>query len=206
MVNVKSSEMEDDKKKEIRCITEPVTLRAAEDSRTVEGYAAVFDRSSDRLDFEEVIERGAFDGVIESSDVMALLNHDIRRGLLARSQNGKGTLTLTVGAKGLRYSFEAPKFAAGDELVENVRRGDVKESSFAFTVEKDTWEKKSDGTWKRTIHKIGRLYDVSPVYAAAYSQTSVYMRGKELAEEAIRKAEGEMPDSYYENLKSKYNI
>ena len=189
----------EDEKREIRCIAEPVTLREAEESRTVEGYAAVFDRSSDRLDFEEVIERNAFDGVIEKSDVMALLNHDIRRGLLARSTNGKGTLTLTVDAKGLRYSFEAPKFAAGDELVENVRRGDVQESSFAFTVEKDTWEKKDDGTWKRTIHKIARLYDVSPVYNAAYSQTSVYMRGKEQAEKELEER-NRIPDSYYENL------
>jgi HK97 family phage prohead protease len=195
----------EDEKREIRCIAEPVTLREAEESRTVEGYAAVFDRSSDRLDFEEVIERNAFDGVIEKSDVMALLNHDIRRGLLARSTNGKGTLTLTVDAKGLRYSFEAPKFAAGDELVENVRRGDVQESSFAFTVEKDTWEKKDDGTWKRTIHKIARLYDVSPVYNAAYSQTSVYMRGKELAEKELEER-NRVPDSYYENLKTKYNV
>lgn len=195
----------EDEKREIRCIAEPVTLREAEESRTVEGYAAVFDRSSDRLDFEEVIERNAFDGVIEKSDVMALLNHDIRRGLLARSINGKGTLTLTVDAKGLRYSFEAPKFAAGDELVENVRRGDVQESSFAFTVEKDTWEKKDDGTWKRTIHKIARLYDVSPVYNAAYSQTSVYMRGKEQAEKELEER-NRIPDSYYENLKTKYNV
>ena len=195
----------EDEKKEIRCIAEPVTLREAEESRTVEGYAAVFDRSSDRLDFEEIIERNAFDGVIEKSDVMALLNHDIRRGLLARSTNGKGTLTLTVDAKGLRYTFEAPKFATGDELVENVRRGDVKESSFAFTVEKDTWEKKEDGTWKRTIHKIARLYDVSPVYNAAYSQTSVYMRGKELAEKELEER-NRVPDSYYENLKTKYNV
>ena len=195
----------EDEKKEIRCIAEPVTLREAEESRTVEGYAAVFDRSSDRLDFEEVIERNAFDGVIEKSDVMALLNHDIRRGLLARSTNGKGTLTLTVDAKGLRYSFEAPKFATGDELVENVRRGDVQESSFAFTVEKDTWEKKDDGTWKRTIHKIARLYDVSPVYNAAYSQTSVYMRGKEQAEKELEER-NRIPDSYYENLKTKYNV
>ena len=185
----------EDEKREIRCIAEPVTLREAEESRTVEGYAAVFDRSSDRLDFEEGIER----------NVMALLNHDIRRGLLARSTNGKGTLTLTVDAKGLRYSFEAPKFAAGDELVENVRRGDVQESSFAFTVEKDTWEKKDDGTWKRTIHKIARLYDVSPVYNAAYSQTSVYMRGKEQAEKELEER-NRIPDSYYENLKTKYNV
>lgn len=46
---------------------------------------------------------------------------------------------------------------------------------------------KNDGTWKRTVSKIGNLYDVSPVYNAAYSKTSVYMRGKDIAEEELRK-------------------
>lgn len=38
--------------------------------------------SSDGLSFEEVIEHGSLDGVIEKSDVFALLNHDQSRGFL----------------------------------------------------------------------------------------------------------------------------
>ena len=100
-------------------------VSAQEESRTVEGYALLFDTPSDGLSFEEVIEPGALDGVLERSDVFALMNHDRYRGVLARSKRGKGSLQLEVDAKGLKYSFEAPKTALGDELLENIRRGEV---------------------------------------------------------------------------------
>ena len=164
--------------------------------------------SSDGLPFEEIIERGAFDGVIEVSNVFALLNHDQSRGVLARSKKGVGTLTLEVDDKGLKYRFEAPKTALGDELLEYLRRGEISESSFAFTVEKETWEEKEDGTWKRTIHKVRKLYDVSPVFDAAYSATSVDLRGKEAAEASLRAQKervAEMED-YYSTFKKIINF
>lgn len=181
----------------------PVSVTGAEDSRTVEGYASRFDIVSDGLPFEEVIERGAFDGVIEVSNVFALLNHDQSRGVLARSKKGVGTLTLVLDDKGLKYRFEAPKTALGDELLEYLRRGEISESSFAFTVEKETWEEREDGTWKRTIHKIKRLYDVSPVFDAAYSATSVDLRGKEAAEASLRARKDHIAEmeKYYSTYK-----
>ena len=166
-----------------------------EEKRTVEGYALLFDVRSDGLSFEEVIQRGALDGVLEKSNVFALMNHDPGRGILARYKNGEGSLRLEIDQKGLKYRFEAPRTALGDELLENIRRGEISESSFAFTVEKDTWEKKSDGTWKRSIEKLGELFDVSPVYDGAYSKTSVYMRGKEQAERELRQRK---LDEYYD--------
>lgn len=190
-----------DEKRERRNTPYEVRLQdGQEEKRTVEGYALLFDVPSDGLGFEEVIERSALDGVAERSDVFALMNHSTSRGILARSNKGKGSLTLEVDEKGLKYRFEAPKTALGDELMENIRRGEVSASSFAFDVEKDTWEKRSDGTWKRTIHRIGNLYDVSPVYNAAYSQTSVYLRGRDEAEAAT------VPESYYEAAKKSMNI
>ena len=197
-----------DDKKEIRNTSFQVQVTGEnEEKRTVEGYALLFDTPSDGLSFTEVIQRGALDGVLAKSDVFALLNHDQRRGILARSQNGQGSLTLSVDSKGLKYRFEAPKTVLGDELIENIRWGEIKESSFCFDVEKDTWERQKDGNWKRTIEKIGSLYDVSPVYNGAYSKTSVYMRGKELAEEELRKKnQEEVPESYYENIEKALNI
>lgn len=124
----------------------------------------------------------------------------------ARSKYGKGSLSLSVDDKGLKYRFDAPKTALGDELLENIRRGEIGESSFCFDVEKDTWEKRSDGSWKRTIEKFGNIYDTSPVYNGAYSKTSVYMRGKEAAEEELRCREQEIPESYYQNIEKSLNI
>lgn len=189
--------MMEQNKKEIRNITAEVTVD--EESRKVEGYALLFNVPSDGLDIEEIIEPRALDGVIEKSNVFALLNHDERRGILARSKKGKGTLSLTVDGKGLRYRFDAPRTALGDELLEYLKRGEVTESSFAFTVAEDVWEKKGE-TWKRTIKKIDELYDVSPVYDAAYSKTTVYMRGKEQLEQELREQRERELDAYYTNL------
>lgn len=194
-------------KREIRNTSFQVQVTGEnEEKRTVEGYALLFDTPSDGLSFTEVIKRGALDGVLEKSDVFALLNHDQRRGVLARSKYGKGSLSLSVDDKGLKYRFDAPKTALGDELLENIRRGEIGESSFCFDVEKDTWEKRSDGSWKRTIEKFGNIYDTSPVYNGAYSKTSVYMRGKEAAEEELRHREQEIPESYYQNIEKSLNI
>lgn len=193
-----------DEKREIRNIASQVI--ADEEKRTVEGYALLFGVSSDGLSFEEVIEHGALDGVIEKSDVFALMNHSQSRGILARCNQGNGSLSLSVDSKGLKYRFEAPKTALGDELLENIRRGEINESSFCFDVEKDTWEKKSDGTWKRTVSKVGNLYDISPVYNAAYSKTSVYMRGKEQAEAELIRQNSENLNEYYSNIEKSLNI
>lgn len=195
-------------KLEVRNTLGNVIRQADSESRMVEGYALLFETSSDGLDFEEVISREALEGVIARSDVFALLNHSKERGILARSINGAGSLTLEVDEKGLLYRFDAPNTALGNELLENLRRGEINQSSFAFDVDSDKWERKSDGTWKRTINQIGHLYDVSPVYNAAYSKTSVYMRGKEVEEERLAEEErrNSIPEGYYEQMVKNFNF
>lgn len=196
-----------DEKREIRNTGYQVTVD--EESRRVEGYALLFGVQSDGLPFEEVIQRGALDGVLAKSDVFALLNHDQSRGILARWKGQPVSLYLEEDTKGLKYWFDAPNTALGDELLSCIRRKEVDESSFAFTVEKDVWEKKSDGTWKRSIEKIEQVYDISPVYNAAYSKTTVYMRGKDQAEEELRKQEereSQRLEEYYEKIEKSLNI
>lgn len=152
-------------------------LRGEEESRHIEGYGSVFNsRSLDLGGFQEIIAPGAFDGVIERSDVKALLDHNAERGILARSRNGKGSLSLELDERGLKYSFDAPHTNLGDEVVEGLKRGDYSQSSFAFTVESDSWTKEEDGSYLRTINKIGKLYDVSIVANPAYTDTSVALR------------------------------
>lgn len=193
---------------EIRNTTFQVTANEEDEKRTVEGYALLFGVSSDNLGFEEVIERGALDGVLGKSDVFALLNHDRSKGILARAKNGNGSLSLEVDTKGLKYRFEAPKTALGNELLENLRRGEIDQSSFAFTVADggEKWERQKNGVWKRTISKFERIYDVSPVYNAAYSKTSVYMRGKEEAEKELEQREKQNLEEYYKGITNSLNI
>lgn len=148
-----------------------------EPSRHIEGYGSVFNqRSVDLGGFQEIIAPGAFDGVIERSDVKCYLDHNPEKGILARSRNGKGSLSLELDERGLKYSFDAPHTNLGDEVVEGLKRGDYSQSSFAFTVESESWTKEEDGTYLRTINKIGGLYDVSIVANPAYEGTSVALR------------------------------
>ena len=175
-------------------------------SRHVEGYASVFDSPSVDMGYREIISKGAFDGVIMVSDVLALLNHDERRGVLARSRRGEGSLKLEIDDNGLKYSFDAPNTALGDELLESLKRGDISESSFAFTVQDERWEKQADGTYIRYIDKIDRLFDVSPVYTPAYEATTCDLRGleaaKQLDAQEVQKKASEAAAA--ENLKYEY--
>ena len=74
--------MEDNR--EIRSFGE---IRAQEDSRKVEGYAAVYDTESlDLGGFTEIIARGAFDDVIPQSVVFVRFNHNGEK-VIARSNH-----------------------------------------------------------------------------------------------------------------------
>lgn len=186
--------------KEVRSYSKSEIRNVSPESRSVEGYAIVFNSLSNDLGgFYEIIDRNALDGVIDKSDVFCLLNHDSSRGILARCNRGMGSLTLSIDDKGLKYTFEAPKTALGDELLEGLRRGDINASSFAFTVDTDSWEKQEDGTYLRTIKSIKELFDVSPVYQPAYSATSVDTRG---LDQLKTKEQNEL-DVYYKELEKK---
>lgn len=186
-------------KKEVRTLPE-AEIRLQPDSRKVEGYGIVFNQKSGDLGgFKEVILPQAIEGVIDRSDILALLNHNIDKGVLGRSTNGEGSMKISIDKKGAKYSFEAPKFAAGQELIEGIERGDIRSSSFAFTVmpKGEIWEKQEDGTYLRTITQFNQLYDMSPCYKAAYQDTSVAMRSMEqIKEDQEPKGEEEVkPDA-----------
>ena len=131
----------------------------------VEGHAAVYGELSEDLGgFREMIKPGAFDDVLEN-DVRAFFNHDPNY-LLARTSSG--TLKLSTDKRGLKYSFDVPDTTAGRDLLVSMKRGDITQSSFAFIVESDSWDENKDGQEVRTIEKVSRLYDVSPVSIPAY--------------------------------------
>lgn len=152
----------------------------SQDSRTVEGYAVVFNSQSEDLGFYETINPAAItEEVLMRSDVFCLFNHDQDK-VLARSKYGTGSLQLQLDEQGLKYTFTAPNTDLGDELLEYLRRGDIDSSSFAFTVSTDegseVWTTGTDGRQYREILKIDELHDVSPVWNPAYTSTSVSQR------------------------------
>lgn len=139
----------------------------------IRGHAAVFDTLSENLGgFREKIAPGAFDSVL-ADDVRALYNHDPNH-VLGRSKSG--TLRLSVDDRGLHYEIDPPDTQIARDLITSLRRGDVDQSSFGFSVDKDDWKEDDDGRVIRTIIKFRRLYDVSPVTYPAYPDATVGLR------------------------------
>lgn len=187
------------KNKEIRVLTQPIEVRAEDDKPVkISGYAAVYSRESGDLGFIEVIEPGAFEGA-DTTDIRALINHDEGK-ILGRTS--AGTLTVNIDEVGLRYELELPNTTYGRDLAESMKRGDITQSSFAFSDVDDTWEER-DGKWFRSITKIRMLYDVSPVTYPAYNDTTVALRGMNAAKEAA-KPEPPQPEDDLEILDHRF--
>lgn len=176
-------------------------IKAAVEGRTVEGYASVFNSMSEDLGgFREIILPGAFSNVLDN-DVRALYNHDSNY-LLARTTSG--TLELKEDDKGLYYRFEMPNTSYGNDMLELFKRGDLSQSSFGFTVEKDSW-KLEEGQHVRYIERVGSLFDVSPVVYPAYAAASSGLRsaepkGEDAAEEARETPAEELNFNIYNAL------
>lgn len=157
-----------------------IEIRAAEDSRLIEGVAVVFDSwSRDLGGFQEIIRSSAISQeLVDNSDVIMNINHDDAL-MVARWNRGKGTLSLELREDGLHFSFEAPETERGNQLLWDVRHGNLYECSFAFSLPaNDTCQRwyREGNELKREIFEIGGLYDCSIVNTAAYPATSVDAR------------------------------
>lgn len=166
---------------------------------TLRGHAAVFNRPSEDLGgFREMLAPGAFRAVLRTQpDVRLLLNHDPNY-VLARTASG--TLELREDTTGLHV------FARVDtgiswvaDLRTSMRRGDIDQMSFAFTVAEggDTWAVTEDGQVMRTVNQDGvdGLYDATVATYPAYPQTDAGMRS--LLEHAVE--QGQLPRSLLGN-------
>lgn len=156
---------------------------AGDDALVVEGYASNFDVEYDLGYFKETVARGAFDGVMED-DVRFLLNHT--GAPLARTTNG--TLELSVDDQGLKYRAALADTQDGRDLYKLIKRGDISQSSFAFTIEADEW---SEDRSTRTITKVGKLLDTSAVTYPASPTASVYARNMAAAAQEVEELKDE---------------
>ena len=168
-------------KKKMEKIYRNIEIRAAEDSRLIEGCAVVFNSwSRDLGGFQEIIRSSALtQELIDNSDVIANINHDDAL-MVARWNRGSGTLNLELREDGLYFSYEAPETERGNQLLWDIRHKNITECSFAFSLPmNDTcqrWYRDEAGNLKREITEIGGLYDVAVVNVAAYPATSVANR------------------------------
>lgn len=166
-----------------------VEFRATEEEgkMILEGYPVIFNQETLIGDPEwgwyEVIDKKALDDA-DLSDVPLKYNHGDAKGILARTRNG--SLKLTIDNKGLKMRAELIDTTDNVDIYKCVKSGLLDKMSFAFNVIEDNVEQKTGETPRRTITKIGRLFDVAVVDLPAYDQTSIYARSKEIVGERLR--------------------
>jgi HK97 family phage prohead protease len=160
---------------ERRFTSVPVEIRATEE-RTIGGYAAKFVPavSQNLGGFKEEIAPGAFNRSASQGwpDVQARYNHE--DSMLLGTTGGK-SLRLAVDNVGLTYEVDMLDDAISQRIYKLVKRGDVRQSSFAFVVDDDDWNPDDTGFPLRTLLQV-RLVDVAPVNTPAYLDTTVGLR------------------------------
>lgn len=171
-------------KKEVRTAKTQFDVTGAENP-VLEGYALKFNTDSVNLgSFVETLSRDCLANA-DMSNVVALINHDSNLPLGRTGVN----LELNVDDVGLKFRVTPTNTSYAKDLMENIKKGVVNQCSFAFTLADaegaDEWQEQEDGLYKRTIHKIGKLYDVSIVTSPAYEDTNVSVGQRSL--EAVQR-------------------
>lgn len=167
-------------KQERRTFTGSVHTRADGEGmpKEIGGIAAVVNSVTDLGYFEEVINTGAFDNALAKDyDIRCLFNHEADL-ILGRTKadtckvfvNGDGNLEYTWVP-----DYENPTHMS---VVRSIMRGDITQSSFAFTIKEQNWSEseKYGSMGKRSITMVDTLYDVSPVTYPAYEDTEADAR------------------------------
>lgn len=148
-------------------------IHAVDDEKmVVEGYALRFNKPSNDLGgfIEEISPQALKDA--DLSDVRMLIDHNSSY-VLGRTTSE--TLELNVDEEGLRFRCELPNTTYAKDLYENIRLGNINQCSFGFILNEDgdSFERRDDGLFKRTLNSIRSLFDVSIVTYPAYSDTDV---------------------------------
>lgn len=142
----------------------------------ITGYAALFNTLSEDLGgFYEEIEPGAFSRTLREADVRGLWNHNADYVL---GRMSAGTLKLWEDEVGLAFEVVPPDTQWGRDLLVTIRRGDVREMSFAFATppKGDDWVMEADQIVRKLLDV--DLYDISPVTFPAYPTTSAQVRSR----------------------------
>jgi uncharacterized protein len=145
------------------------------------GYAAVFNTWADIGGglFKESIKPGAFRKTIKENDIRALIDHKSEQII---GRNKAGTLKLREDDKGLAVEiFPTPTTYAND-LIMNMRAGNISQMSFGFQVNKQEINYERD---ERVLEDV-TLFDVSVVSFPAYESTTAQVRSAFEAKRAQR--------------------
>ena len=164
-------------KVELRC-----ELRSRNEGRHISGKSISFDTQSNYIGFIEILHKGCItQELIDNSDIVFLYNHDYNQ-VLARANKGKGTLNINLQDDGVYFDFEVPETTVGNDVLENIRLGNITQCSFRFRYAEEPGsyrDQKIGDTWYRNVYKVGELLDFSLVTDPAYDDTYVNVRMRE---------------------------
>jgi hypothetical protein len=156
-------------------VTELRVMQSDSGSRTLVGYAAVFNAPSEDFGgWSEVVDPGAFARTLsEGADVRCLVEHDPAR-IVGRTKSR--TLRVSTDTKGLRFECDLPDTSVARDLIISVERGDLDACSFGFIAQKQEWlEDSNTGEVTRTLLDVD-LFDTSVVAYPAYLATTATVR------------------------------
>lgn len=154
----------------------------------ITGQPIVFNQETDLGFCRETIDTGALD-TTDLRDVRFLVGHDFSMVPLARSRNNNAnsTMQLMVNDEGMaiRVTLDTENNPRAAELYSAIKRGDITGMSFAFVVDKDSWDDLDTDSPLRHIRSIGRVFEVSAVAFPAYEGTSIQAASEDQALESV---------------------
>ena len=155
----------------------------------VEGYASTFEPyvllNIDGIDYSERIEPTAFDGA-DLSDVVFRIDHTGR--VYARSS--AGTVQVWADEHGLAQRTDLSKTQMARDVFADIEAGNYPKMSFAFKVAEDG-DSYDKATHTRTIHRIAKVYDVSPVVWPANPGTELGVATRDYFDGVIEEEKAE---------------
>lgn len=158
--------------KEIRTQLNNIEIRDDEESgRIITGYPIVFNKPSENLGgFIEYVDPGALKNV-SMDNVYLIYGHEFNN-VLARKD--AGTLELSIDKTGLFFKATLPNTTLANDVLENIRVGNIQGMSFGFTVADESWEYgKNDDPDVRHVKKIDELFEITLTPIPAYKDTTV---------------------------------
>ena len=167
-----------EKARQVRTIATQFTARDGEGDNAphISGYFALYNSIYEIAPgMTESIAPGAFSRTL-SGDVRALVNHDTT---LVLGRTKVKTLELREDERGLWGDVAInPKDIDAMNLYERVKRGDVDQCSFGFSIVSEETDFRDDGSIHWTITDIN-LFEVSACTFPAYAETSLSARSAE---------------------------
>lgn len=159
--------------KEIRTQLNNIEIRDDEETggRVITGYPIVFNSpSTDLGGFIEFVDQDALKDV-SMDDVYLIYGHDFNN-VLARVD--AGTLELTIDETGLLFRATLPNTTLANDVLENIRVGNIRGMSFGFTVDDELWKWSANAeTDIRYVKHIDQLFEITLTPVPAYKDTTV---------------------------------